>query len=166
MVEAPVDKKNDVKKSYTDSALGTALYILRCIDDGRSRNQIVQNLDINEQHVNVWIQYLKAISWLKEDNQGNLLASDEGKLRVQQYEKGISSKLHGGNSISRQLKKDKYLEETVHSIQTAYAKLIETAVTYCWNYYCWWTLPISNSITETYTAAVYRLLDNTRTLSK
>ena len=162
MIENPVIRKNDIKKSHMDSALGTALYILRCIDEGQSRKEIVQSLDSNVQYVTVWIQYLKAIGWLKEDAQGNLLASEDGKLRIQQYEKAIESKLHETNSTYQKFKNERYQEELVHSFQSAYAKLIETSVMYYWNYYWWWILPISNRITETYTAAVYRLLDNTR----
>ena len=162
MIEHPVDKKNDIKKSHMNSALGTALHILRCIDEDQSRKEIIQSLDNNEQLVSVWIQYLKAISWLKEDAQGNLLASEDGKLRIQQYEKAIESKLHETNSTYQKFKNDKYQEELVHSFQSAYAKFIETSVMYYWNFYWWWILPISNRITETYTVAVCRLLDNTR----
>ena len=161
MIENPVNKKNDIEKSHIDSALGTALYILRCIHEGQSRKEIVQSLDSNVQYVTVWIQYLKAISWLKEDTQGNLLASEDGKLRIQQYEKAIET-----NSIYQKFKNDKYQEELVLSFQSAYAKFIETSVMYYWNFYWWWILPISNRITETYTVAVCRLLDNTRIVSK
>jgi hypothetical protein len=104
MIKNPIDRKNDIKKNYMDSALGTALYILRCIHEGQSRKEIIQSLDNNVQHVEVWIQYLKAISWLKEDTQGNLLASEDGKLRIQQFEKAIESKLQETNSIIRQLR--------------------------------------------------------------
>jgi hypothetical protein len=166
MIENPVDRRNDIKKSHMDSALGTALYILRCIHEGQSKKEIAQSLDSNVQYVTVWIQYLKAISWLKEDTQGNLLASEDGKLRMQQYEKAIESKLHETNSIYQKFKNDKYQEELVHSFQSAYAKLIETSVMYYWNYYWWWILPVSKRITETYTAAVCRSLDNTRIVSK
>ena len=162
MIENPVIRKNDIKKSHMDSALGTALYILRCIDEGQSRKEIVQSLDSNVQYVTVWIQYLKAIGWLKEDAQGNLLASEDGKLRIQQYEKAIKSKFQETNSTYQKFENDKYQEELVHSFQSAYAKLIESSVMYYWNYYWWWILPISDRITETYTEAVYRLLDNTR----
>src|ERR687891_1444048 len=166
MIENPVDKKNDIKKGHMDSALGTALHILRCINEGQSRKEIIQNLDGNDQLVSVWIQYLKAISWLKEDAQGNLLASEDGKSRIRQYEMAIESKLHETNSTYQKFKNDKYQEELVHSFQSAYAKLIETSVMYYWNYYWWWILPISNRITETYTAAPCKLLDNSRIVSK
>lgn len=163
MIENPVNKKNEIEKSHIDSALGTALYILRCIHEGQSIKEIVQSLDSNVQYVTVWIQYLKAISWLKEDAQGNLLASEDGKLRIQQYEKAIQSKLHETNSTYQKFKNDKYQEELVLYFQSAYAKFIETSVMYYWNFY--WC-PISNRITETYTVAVCRLLDNTRIVSK
>jgi hypothetical protein len=166
MIENPVNKKNDIEKSHIDSALGTALYILRCIHEGQSIKEIVQSLGSNVQYVTVWIQYLKAISWLKEDAQGNLLASEDGKLRIQQYEKAIQSKLHETNSTYQKFKNDKYQEELVLSFQSAYTKFMETSVMYYWNFYWWWILPISNRITETYTVAVCRLLDNTRIVSK
>src|SRR5918996_2171803 len=98
MIENPIDNMNNIKKNYMDSALGTAFFILRCINEGQSRKEIIQSLDNNEQLVSVWIQYLKAISWLKEDAQGNLLASEDGKLRIHQYEKAIESKLHETDS--------------------------------------------------------------------
>ena len=88
MIEHPVDKKNEIKKSHMNSALGTALHILRCIDERKSRKEIIQSLDNNEQLVYVWIQYLKAISWLKEDTLGNLVASEDGKLWIHRYDDG------------------------------------------------------------------------------
>jgi hypothetical protein len=95
-----------------------------------------------------------------------LLASEDGKLRIQQYEKAIQSKLHETNSTYQKVKNDKYQEEFVLSFQSAYAKFTETSVMYYWNFYWWWILPISNRITEKYTVAVCRLLDNTRIVSK
>jgi hypothetical protein len=165
MIE-PVDKKNDIKKRYMDSALGTALHILRCIDEGQSTKDIIQSLDGNEQLVSVWIQYLKAISWLKEDIQGNLLASDDGKARMQRYEMTIASKLQDTNIISREHDSDKYQKEIVNSFQSAYAKFMETTVMSCWSYYWWWILPVTNRMAETYAIAFSILVDNTRAVKK
>ena len=78
---------------HMESALGTALYILRGLDQGQSKYELIQYLDNNEQLVTVWIQYLKALGWLKEDTQGNLLATENGKLRMKRYEP-ISSDLN------------------------------------------------------------------------
>ena len=166
MIENPVDKKNDIKKGHTDSALGTALHILRCINEGQSRKEIIQSLDGNDQLVSVWIQYLKAISWLKEDAQGNLLASEDGKSRIRQYEMAISSKLQDTDIISQQYETDKYQKEMVYFSQSAYAKFMETCVTYYWNNYWWWILPLTDRTAETYAAALNRLVDNTKTVSK
>ena len=165
MIENPVDKKNDIKKDHVDSALGTALHILRCINEGQSRKEIIQSLDGNDQLVSVWIQYLKAISWLKEDAQGNLLASEDGKSRIQQYEMATSSKLQDTDIIARQNESDKYQEEIIHSFQSANAKFMETTVMYYWNY--WWKiLPVTNRVAEVYVTALSRLADNTKTASK
>src|SRR5215210_2364946 len=166
MIENLIDSKNIIKKRYMDSALGTALHILRCIDEGQSTKDIIQSLDGNEQLVYVWIQYLKAISWLKEDTQGNLLASDDGKARMQRYEMTIASKLQDTNIISREHDSDKYQKEIVNSFQSAYAKFMETNVMYCWNFYWWWILPVTNRMAETYAIAFSILVDNTRAVKK
>jgi hypothetical protein len=166
MIEHPVDKKNDIKKSHMNSALGTALHILRCIHEGQSRKDIIQSLDNNEKLVYVWIQYLKAIGWLKEDTQGILLASEDGKLWIDRYDAAISSKLKDINIISREHESDKYQEEIVNSFQSAYAKFMETTVMSCWSYYWWWILPVANRIAETYAVAFSILVDNTRAVNK
>jgi hypothetical protein len=147
MIENLIDSKNTIKKSHMDSALGTALHILRCIDEGQSKKEIIQSLDSNEQLVSVWIQYLKSISWLKEDAHGNLVASDDGKSRMQRYEMTIASKLQDANVISREHESDKYQQEIVKSFQSAYVKFMETAVMFCWNFYWWW-IPTMNRIAE------------------
>ena len=149
-----------------DSALGTAIYILRCIDEDQSTKEIIQSLDNNEQLVSVWIQYLKAISWLKEDTQGNLLASEDGKARMQRYEMTIASKFQGTNIISRERDLDKYQQEIVNSFQSAYAKFMEITVMSCWSYYWWWILPVANRIAETYAVAFSIVVDNTRAVNK
>ena len=166
MIEHPVDKKNDIKKSHMNSALGTALHILRCIHEGQSRKDIIQSLDNNEELVSVWIQYLKAISWLKEDTQGNLLATEDGKLWIHRYDAATSSKLKDTNIISREHESDKYQEEIVNSFQSAYAKFMGTTVMSCWSYYWWWILPVANRMAETYAAAFSILVDNTRAVNK
>ena len=147
MIENLIDSKNTIKKSHMDSALGTALHILRCIDEDQSTKEIIQSLDNNEQLVSVWIQYLKAISWLKEDTQGNLVATDDGKARIQRYEMTITSKLQDTNLISREHNSDKYQQEIVNSFQSAYAKFMEITVMSCWSY-CWWWIPTVNRLVE------------------
>jgi hypothetical protein len=166
MIEHPADKKNNIKNSHMNSALGTALYILTCINEGQIRKDIIRSLDNNEKLVSVWIQYLKAISWLKEDTQGNLLASEDGKLWIDRYDAATSSKLKDTNIISREHGSDKYQEEIVNSFQSAYAKFMEITVMSCWSYYWWWILPVANRMAETYAAAFSILVDNTKAVNK
>jgi hypothetical protein len=147
MIENLIDSKNTIKKSHMDSALGTALHILRCIDEDQSRKEIIQSLDNNEQLVSVWIQYLKAISWLKEDTQGNLVATNDGKARIQRYEMTITSKLQDTNLINQEHNSDKYQQEIVNSFQSAYTKFMEITVMSCWSYYWWW-IPTMNRLAE------------------
>ena len=87
MTNGPIKRNNVSKMRHMDSALGTALYILRGLDEGQNKYEIIQGLDNNEQLVTVWIQYLKAVGWLKEDTPGNPLATEHGKFWIQRYEK-------------------------------------------------------------------------------
>src|SRR5918995_6997740 len=74
------------------NALGVdKVAIARSLNEGQSKYEIIQHMDNNEKPVTVWIQYLKAIGWLKEVNPGNCLATENGKLWIQLYEKVISS---------------------------------------------------------------------------
>lgn len=87
MTNGPIKRNNVNEMRNMDSALGTALYILRGLDEGQNKYEIIQRLDNNEQLVTVWTQYLKAVGWLKEDIPGNPLATESGKLWIQRYEK-------------------------------------------------------------------------------
>jgi transposase len=165
MIEHTVDKKNDIKKSHMDSALGTALHILRCIDEGQSRKEIIQSLDNNEQLVSVWIQYLKAISWLNEDTKGKLVTSEDGKLWIHRYDT-TSSKLKDTNIISRKHDSDKNQQEIVNSFKPTFAKFMEITVMSCWSYYWRWILPVTNRMAEAYAVSFSILLDNTRAVNK
>jgi hypothetical protein len=158
--------EKDIKRNYLDSALGIALYILKRIDEGQSKKEIIQSLDNNEQLVLVWIQYLKTLSWLEEDTRGNLRVLDDGKSRIQQYETALSLKLHDTSNISRQYELDKYQQEVINFYHSAFTKFMETTLTDYWNYLRLQTLPITNMITETYAAALNRLINESRTASK
>ena len=161
--------EKDIKKNYVDSALGTALYILKSIDEGQSKKEIIQCLDNNEQLVLVWIQYLKTLSWLEEDTRGNLRVLDDGKSRIQQYEMALSLKLQDASNINRQYELDKYQQEIVNFYHSAFTKFMETTLMdyWNWNWNLWpQTLPITNMITETYAAALNRLINESRTASK
>jgi hypothetical protein len=166
MTENPTNNKKDIKKNYVDSALGTALYILKSIDEGQSKKEIIQRLDNNEQLVLVWIQYLKTLSWLEEDTRGNLRVLDDGKSRIQQYEMALSLKLQDTNNISRQYELDKCQQEMINFYHSTFTKFMETTLMDYWNYLWLQTLPITNMIIETYAAALNRLINESRTASK
>jgi hypothetical protein len=166
MIENPINNKKDIKENYQDSALGTALYILKSIEEGQSKKEIIQSLDNNEQLVSIWIQYLKALSWLKEDTRGNLRVLDDGKSRIQQYEMAISLKLQDANNISRQFEFGKCQQEMINFYHFAFAKFMETTLMDYWNYFWSQILPITNRITEIYAAALNRLVNDTKTASK
>jgi hypothetical protein len=61
MTNGPIKRNNVNEMPHMDSALGTAFYILRGLDDGQNKYEIIQRLDNNEQLVTVWTQYLKAV---------------------------------------------------------------------------------------------------------
>jgi hypothetical protein len=160
--------EKDIKKNYLDSALGTALYILKSIDEGQTRKEIIQSLDNNEQLVLVWIQYLKTLSWLEEDTRGNLRVLDDGKSRIQQYEIAFSLKLQDTNNISRKYELDKCQQEMINFYHSTFTKFMEITLMDYWNWNYLWlqTLPNTNMITETYAAALNRLINESRTASK
>jgi hypothetical protein len=63
MIRESIKKHNESGMHHLDTALGTALYILRGLDEGQNKYEITRRLDNNERLVIVWIQYLKAIGW-------------------------------------------------------------------------------------------------------
>lgn len=92
MTSGSIERQNVSETFHMDSALGTALYILRSLDEGQSKYEIIQHMDNNEKLVTVWIQYLKAVGWLREDSTRNPSATENGKLWIQRYEKTFSTK--------------------------------------------------------------------------
>jgi hypothetical protein len=137
MTENPTNNKKDIRKNYVDSALGTAIYILKSIDEGQSKKEIIQSLVLND-----------------------------GKSRILQYEIAISSKVQDANNISQQHELDKYQQEMIDFYHAAFAKIMETTLMDYWNYFWSQTLPITNRITEIYAAALNRLVNDTKTASK
>jgi hypothetical protein len=93
MTNGSIKGRNESEMCHMDSALGTVLYILRSLNEGQSTYEIIQHMDNNEKLVTVWIQYLKAVGWLTEDTPKNPLATENGKLWIQRYEKAISIKI-------------------------------------------------------------------------
>ncbi len=70
----------------------TVMYVLKWINEGIDRKRLIQNLDNNEHLLSDSIEYLKHIHWLEEDSNGNLVASEDGMLWINRYDK--MSRLH------------------------------------------------------------------------
>lgn len=151
---------------YMKSAIGTAIYILKCIEEGQSKKEIIDSLDNNEQLVYVWIEYLIGIRWLEEDAKGNLLASVDGKLWIKRYNEILLPKQQEDNIQATLENTDnndnvKSQEKVIDSFQSRWAEFIETILPYraqLWNFYCW--LPVIKEIAETYQMMASRLVDN------
>jgi len=60
--------------AHSLSRIKQAIYILRCFSDGRTRNDIVENFDSDEQLVSIWINYLKERNYLNASSE----VTDEG----------------------------------------------------------------------------------------
>jgi hypothetical protein len=158
----PTVNNNSNNNYYFTSALGTAIYILKCINEGQSKKEIIYNLDNNEQLVSVWIEYLKHVHWLENDISGNLLASEDGKSWIKKYDESLQQKplkLLGRMQDNNYLKSQKKI---IDSFQSASATFIEPILLYrnnLWNYY-YWCIPTSKRIAETYERMANRLVDN------
>jgi hypothetical protein len=63
------------------SALKQALYILKCISEGRSRRDIVEEFDGDEQLVSIWIDFLNEHRWLVEGS-NKLTVTENGRMMI------------------------------------------------------------------------------------
>ena len=72
------------------SGLTAAIYILKCVSDGKSVKQIAQKFDNNEQMVSTWIGFLKYNRFIEEDigeeNNIKLTISGIGRTWMRRYE--------------------------------------------------------------------------------
>jgi hypothetical protein len=64
------------------SALEQALYVLKCISEGRSRKDVVEEFDGDEQLVSIWIDFLNEHGWLVEGN-NKLTVTAKGKMMIE-----------------------------------------------------------------------------------
>ncbi len=53
--------------AHSLSRLRQAFYILKCISDGRTGKEIVEEFDGDEELVSIWINYLKERNYLNTD---------------------------------------------------------------------------------------------------
>jgi hypothetical protein len=83
----PIVNKGAIKH-YRESALMTAIHILICLIQGKSREDIAKDFDNNLESVCVWIDYMIGIDWVYRDPiDGTWVASDNGKKWIEKYDK-------------------------------------------------------------------------------
>jgi len=70
------------------SPLESAVYVLRCIYEGKRKDEIVQQFDGDEQLVSLWLTFLKANDWLQENQyaNGQLEVSEQGRQWLEKFE--------------------------------------------------------------------------------
>ena len=68
----PIVNKGAIKH-YRESALMTAIHILICLIQGKSREDIAKDFDNNLESVCVWIDYMIGIDWVyRQSNRRDL----------------------------------------------------------------------------------------------
>ena len=63
------------------SALKQALYILKCVSEGRTRRDIIEEFDGDEQLVSIWINFLDEHGWLVEGS-NELTVTENGRMMI------------------------------------------------------------------------------------
>lgn len=62
------------------------MYILDCLQDGISEDQIVKNCDGDNEMVKVWLDFLKDNRWVIKDTPNNrCVLTDKGKQQMASY---------------------------------------------------------------------------------
>ncbi len=62
------------------------MYILDCLHDGLSEDQIVANCNSDVQLVKIWIDFLKDNRWvIKDDANNGRILTDKGKEQMISY---------------------------------------------------------------------------------
>jgi hypothetical protein len=63
------------------SGLTGAIYILKCLSDGLSKDQIISDIfEGDRQLVFIWIEFLKNHHWLEENENSN--TGDHGRIKI------------------------------------------------------------------------------------
>jgi hypothetical protein len=63
------------------SALKQALFILKCISEGQSKKDIVEEFDGDEQLVSIWLNFLNEHGWLVQGN-NILTVTEKGTMMI------------------------------------------------------------------------------------
>jgi hypothetical protein len=68
------------KPDYVSGLTG-AIYILKCLSDGLSKDQIISDIfEGDRQLVFIWIEFLKNHHWLEENENSN--TGDHGRIKI------------------------------------------------------------------------------------
>jgi hypothetical protein len=59
--------------------LNQALYILHCLGEGHSNEQIVQKFDGDKQLVDMWMSFVKHNHWIEKDRLGQWQLTEKGR---------------------------------------------------------------------------------------
>lgn len=75
------------KNSYNNrlSELQSALYILRCVSEGKNEDQIVERLDGDRQLVKTWLAVLSDIHLVERNFVNELVITREGLNYLERY---------------------------------------------------------------------------------
>jgi hypothetical protein len=80
-------KTKAARNSYISnlSELQSALYILKCLSEGKDEGYLVQRFDNDEQLVRIWINLLKDLELIAVNYIGEYVITNKGREYLQTY---------------------------------------------------------------------------------
>jgi hypothetical protein len=80
-------KTRITKNSYIDnlSEMQTALFILKCLSEGKNEEYLIQRFDNDEQLVRIWMNLLTELKLLMVNVVGEYVITNRGKDYLQKY---------------------------------------------------------------------------------
>ena len=70
--------------------LKQAFYVLHCLEEGRSNEEIIQKFDGDEQLVDIWISFVKHNHWIAQDSLGQWRLTEKGR----KWARGLQVECH------------------------------------------------------------------------
>ena len=82
-----IREKTKAAKTYISnlSEFQSALYILKCLSEGKDEGYLVQRFDNDEQLVRIWINLLTELKLLEVNQVGEYVITDKGREYLQTY---------------------------------------------------------------------------------
>jgi hypothetical protein len=80
-------KTRTTKNSYIDnlSEMQSALFILKCLSEGKNEEYLIQRLDNDEQLFRIWMNFLTELKLLVVNVVGEYVITNKGKDYLQKY---------------------------------------------------------------------------------